>query len=498
MKRHINTIENYILMPASSTQMSEAESPNVASFLKSLNNKVDIQSTLNLNVRSMESVPTTEIELKVLDSIKDNGAKLVSLNTEQLADFRFSYPGLRMIHERFYRPALFIHEMIKTKVAHTEVDSAISVLITDNSNTPIKDIQVIAFTDFQSRTGAQGNTNNQGIVKLRLGANDIQRLYVYPKHSYWGYYRKNVRLTDGFKIKLQSIELRDKDSLRHFYDTSTLPVLTRKVRVGIIDTGVGPHKNLPVKGGKNFVVGEDESEYTDNGQGHGTHVAGIIAASGELSGVAAGVEIMSYRVFSKGDSASNFAIMKAMDQAIKDECDLINLSLGEASEDEALIVYIKEAYKNGILCFAANGNDGRKQISFPASYSLSIAISAMGRIDTFPADSTQSSTLMAPFGVDQNNYLADFSNIGMETDLIAPGVGIVSTYPNDLYAVMDGTSMSCPAATGVAARLLSNEQHLLELPRDQVRADEMTKFLSKNIRSMGFGPNFEGKGMLVI
>lgn len=63
---------------------------------------------------------------------------------------------------------------------------------------------------------------------------------------------------------------------------------------------------------------------------------------------------------------------------------------------------------------------------------------------------------------------------------------------------MDGTSMACPAAVGAAARLLSEKPEILKLKRNQQRADEMQKFLSMHIRAMGFGANFEGKGMLFI
>jgi subtilisin len=106
--------------------------------------------------------------------------------------------------------------------------------------------------------------------------------------------------------------------------------------------------------------------------------------------------------------------------------------------------------------------------------------------------------VQAPYGTDKLNFIADFSNIGPETDLTAPGVGIISTFPGNRYAVMDGTSMACPAAVGAAARLLSEQPALLKMKRNQQRSDEMQKFLSTRIQSMGFGANFEGKGMLFI
>jgi subtilisin len=244
-----------------------------------------------------------------------------------------------------------------------------------------------------------------------------------------------------------------------------------------------------------MVMNENINDFRDR-EGHGTHVAGIIAAHGELPGVASGAELYIYRVFPEGKNASNFDIMKAIDRAKTDQCDLVNMSLGEAGLDEGIVSSIKDAYSEGLVCFAANGNDDRSPVSFPASYSLCIAVSAMGRKATFPAQTVQTGSVKAPFGKDKANFIADFSNIGPETDLTAPGVGIISTYPNDKYAVMDGTSMACPAATGMAARLLSGETAILAMPRNQARADAITKFLATKIKSLGFGANFEGKGML--
>ena len=86
------------------------------------------------------------------------------------------------------------------------------------------------------------------------------------------------------------------DALRHFYG-ATPKKASSDIKVGVIDTGIGPHADLNVKGGVNTVQGEARGDYEDNGIGHGTHVAGIIAGSGTTStGVAPGVTLRSYRV----------------------------------------------------------------------------------------------------------------------------------------------------------------------------------------------------------
>jgi subtilisin len=100
----------------------------------------------------------------------------------------------------------------------------------------------------------------------------------------------------------------------------------------------------------------------------------------------------------------------------------------------------------------------------------------------------------APYGHDPLNFVADFSNVGPEIDLIGPGVGIVSTVPGG-YAPMSGTSMACPAVTGAAAVLLSNRRDLLSLSRDQGRSDALAQALFEAARPLGFDLDFEGHGL---
>lgn len=79
--------------------------------------------------------------------------------------------------------------------------------------------------------------------------------------------------------------------------------------------------------------------------------------------------------------------------------------------------------------------------------------------------------------------------------MIAPGVGIISTVPGG-YAVMDGTSMACPAVTGAAARLLALNSSILSMPRNQQRSDMMARMVYAMTMQMGFGAKYEGQGMI--
>lgn len=491
------TSGRFILLPANQMQAApNAGNPEISNFLIRLSNNVSQKAGLQLAPRT--KTKGSAISVNVIDSIHENGAKLVTISESQMADFRFSYPGLRIIPEKFYDHDFRLKpEPAGARAAGARPAAGFStkITVTDNAGKAVPDVYLVAFTDFAQRVGVSGTTNASGVVNLTLSGKKVERIYVYPEHTYWGFFKQNFSITAAYSVKLKPIDLTFDDSLRHFYPTRQWPAITNKVRVGIIDTGFGPHKDISIKDGMNMVLGEDPHAYADQ-EGHGTHVAGIIAAHGDIPGVAAGVELYIYRVFPAGKSASNYDIMKAIDRAKADQCDLVNMSLGESGLDEGIVSSIKDAYSEGLLCFAANGNDDRKPVSFPASYSLSIAVSAMGRKGCFPAQTVQTGIVHAPFGTDKKNFIADFSNIGPETDLTAPGVGIISTYPDDRYAIMDGTSMACPAAVGMAARLLSTQTTILAMPRNQARTDAIQKFLANKIKSLGFGANFEGKGML--
>jgi subtilisin len=358
---------------------------------------------------------------------------------------------------------------------------------------------VVAFTDFKNKVGAQGKTGKLGVVHLALGrVKQLERIYVYPATGFWGILRKNVSTAAPILYKLEPIDLSYTDCLRHFYG-NTPDDAGKGVTVGVVDTGIGPHPDLNVDGGLNTVVGEKPKDYGDNGEGHGTHVGGIIAAQGKppkgIRGLAPGVKLRSYRVFGKrAPGASNYSIAKAIDQAVTDKCDLINLSLGGGPSDAATSSAISTARQNGTVVIAAAGNEDRSPVDFPGSDPLCIAVTALGRKGTFPAGCFSQDAITPPYGTDTDNFIGAFSNIGPEVNLTAPGVGIISTVPGG-YVVMDGTSMASPAAVGVAARILAGLPNVLALGRTQGRSDAIAAALLQSAKKLGFPSNLEGNGL---
>ena len=489
------SVQQFVLLPVRGTTVAPAAAHREL---------LGFFTSLSLGTRSVASARPKgpRLQMRVLDSIHENGAKLVEMPPDSATALRAVQPGMRLVPVVYYRPALAPRMTVSAspQVAAAKAGAkSVLTLVSRTDGKPITGATVVAFTDFASRLGDQGVTNKQGQVSLALpGAKKIQRLYVYPPAGWWSLLKRNVPATSAISVGLAPLDVNYKDGLRHFFGNGK-DSDGAGVRVGVVDTGVGPHNDLQVDGGENTVVGENPKDFADNGHHHGTHVAGIIAAGGlppaGIRGLAPGITLRSYRVFGKGaDKASNYSIAKAIDRALSDGCDLINLSLGGGPADDATRAAIEDARALGSVVIAAAGNDGRQPVSYPAAEAAAVAVSAFGRKGTFPADSTANGDVMKPFGADKKNFVAAFSNIGIEIDLSCTGVDIISTVPGG-YEAMSGTSMACPAVTGLAAQLLARRLDLLNLRRDQARSDAIIKALLQSARPLGFGAPFEGQGL---
>lgn len=434
----------------------------------------------------------------VLDSIQSNGAKLVSMSDASLIKLKREQPGLRVVPEVFYPSMRAPRPPVLTGVqafsSRATLTQPVIKVVLQGSGKPLRGVDVIAFSDFAAGKGAQGTTNAKGEVALQLprSVRVLERVYVYPAYSAWPVLLNDWSLQGG-TIELPPIDLAFVDSRAKAYPKRELADGTG-VTVGVIDTGVGPHAALTVAGGMNAVTGEDPADWSDSDI-HGTHVAGIIAGHGSgFLGVAPGVTLRAYRVFGKNsEGASSFAIAKAIDRAVADGCDLLNLSLGGGPDDPTTSEAIKAARAKGVVCVIAAGNDGAA-VAWPAKHPLAVAVSALGFKGLWPEGAMQAQTVKPPMGK-EHSYIADFSNTGPEVDLAGPGVGVISCIPHDRFGVMDGTSMACPGVTGALARRLAADAKTLAMPRDGDRADAIVKLALDAARDMGLPPFAQGAGL---
>lgn len=371
------------------------------------------------------------------------------------------------------------------------------------SGKPLHDAYVGAYADLAARRGDAGRTDSAGKVHLRLPTGPrIDRVVVEAGPQFWGGCHDGIALQDH-TLHIAPLDLASDDVLRHYYPATEAAARfdpATGVTVGIVDTGVGPHRDLAIGQqleGCCTVTGMPSERFADE-SGHGTHVAGVIGGNGVLKSLAPGVKLRAYRVFAEAvTGATNYAILKAMMQAARDGCDIVNLSIGGGPPDPGVAEAIQDARNHGMLVIVAAGNDGNPFVSFPAAHENAIAVAALGRRGTFPAQSTAAAAVRAAPAsmLDANEFVAAFSNTGERIDVIAPGVGIVSTLPGNRYGVLSGTSMAAPVVAGVAACLLSRDHALFASPRNRARADALEKKLFASCVKRGFGGAFEGNGL---
>lgn len=437
----------------------------------------------------------------VLDSIQENGAKLVELDTESADSLNRPQSPVRALPLIEYprpdpRPWLISPLVPAQTSAQPAALHQITITCEDaKSGAPVIDATVVAFTNFAQRQGMQGITNALGQVQLQLSAATIDRLYVYGPTGYWGAFRQQTA-TSNMTITLEPVDLSFVDLPRHYYGNSHFNSTTG-VTVGIIDTGGGPHNDLNFIGGHCMVTGEPDNDWRDHDI-HGTHVAGLVGASGGLRGVAPGVGLHAYRVFPAGSGgATNYSILKALIFAARDNCDIVNLSLGGGPFDEIVEEAIADACNQGMLPIIAAGNDGRKAVSYPAAHKGAIAVSALGREGSFPSGSVDEADILRPptSTNDSQTFIAAFSNVGTQISVTGAGVGVLSTLPNNGYGPLSGTSMAAPVVTGAVACLLSQNPAIYSMIRDRSRSDAIRNLLLQNCVRLGFGSIYEGYGM---
>lgn len=217
------------------------------------------------------------------------------------------------------------------------------------------------------------------------------------------------------------------------------------INVFVVDTGIAFHPELNIVGGRNFTTSNINAWVDDNG--HGTHVSGIIGARDNtigIVGIAPGIRLWSIKVLSASGSGSAVGIISALDWILKNRgiiwqgIGIVNMSLG-GGVYTPLDTAVNTLLNNGIIvCVAAGNSSQNAAFSSPARVPNAITVAASSPLPSY-------------------NILASFSNYGSLIDIIAPGTYIWSTYLNQSYARMSGTSMACPVIVGTCALMMSTQ-----------------------------------------
>lgn len=259
----------------------------------------------------------------------------------------------------------------------------------------------------------------------------------------------------------------------------------------IIDTGCQlDHPDLEenILDGHNFTddYGGDPDNYSDN-NGHGTHVAGTIAAveNGEgVIGTAPKSKLLILKVLSEDGGGEYEWIIDAIHYAVnwrgpnQERVRVISMSLGGPQDTKALREAVKNAVSHNVsvVCAAGNEGDGREdtmEYGYPGAYNEVIQVGA----------------------VDERRELADFTNTNTQLDLVAPGVDVLSTYLEGKYARLSGTSMATPHVSGGLALLIP----LVEKQFNRSMTEsEIFSQLIKRTTPLGYSKTAEGNGLMTL
>ncbi|MFD1955169.1 S8 family peptidase [Paenibacillus thailandensis] len=257
------------------------------------------------------------------------------------------------------------------------------------------------------------------------------------------------------------------------------------IKVAILDTGCDTsHPDLQgrIIGGRNFTDDDNGNpDLYEDYNGHGTHVAGTIAAienDSGVVGVAPEAELLIVKVLDKDGSGQYDWVVNGINYAVEQQADIISMSLGGPEDVPELHEAIKRAVASNVVvvCAAGNegdGNDSTNEFGYPAFYNEVISVGA----------------------VDLNRRSSEFSNSNNEIDLVAPGDNILSTYLDGKYATLSGTSMATPHVSGAMALIKAIATASFER---ELSVSELYAQLIKRTVPLGNSPKLEGNGLVYL
>jgi subtilisin family serine protease len=267
-------------------------------------------------------------------------------------------------------------------------------------------------------------------------------------------------------LLMDSVPLINATKVWQMQNASGENITGKNVKVAIIDTGIDyTHPDLGGGFGQahKVIAGWDfynnDSDPMDD-HGHGTHVAGIVAANGSLKGVAPDAQLMAYKVLDSNGSGPSSYVIAGIEKAVDpdgdpltdDGADIISISLGEWGDpDDPLSQSVDNANDAGVLVVVAAGNMGppKNTIASPGVAKNALTVGATDKLDVIVSFSSRGPVIWA------NSSL-------IKPEVVAPGVNIYSTVPSGTcalcspskYRILSGTSMAAPHVSGAAALLL--------------------------------------------
>ncbi|MFL2122331.1 S8 family peptidase [Marinilactibacillus psychrotolerans] len=261
------------------------------------------------------------------------------------------------------------------------------------------------------------------------------------------------------------------NDLIHSFDAWDEGYTGSGVSVAVVDTGFYPHSDITFTEG--YSIFGDEDPWTSDTDGHGTHVAGILAAAQQspARGVAPGVSLYGVKVYpsGKGNSTSASNLFDGIEWAVKKGVNIINISSGYEEYNQDIYEAIQVAVNKGILVIAASGNmqDGNNTIDYPAAHDEVVAVSS----------------------VDRNSVAASDSMSSEKNELAAPGVTIYGLSNSGGYKNRSGTSQATPHVSGLAAIMMQRSKGSLTASqiRSQLQKEALDLGAKGRDKNYGYG-----------
>lgn len=322
-----------------------------------------------------------------------------------------------------------------------DIDPLDSVAIVEGYN----DLHIVQFDSEESAKAAQKYYENQNRIEyaepdLVVSASEYDEVETtaadedmginYGEHLSWG--SESIGIDDYIDYMPSVSELSE-------------------IVVGIIDTGIDyDHeflKDRVIRTNYNVSSSGNENDENDD-KGHGSHVAGIV-----VDNTTSNVKVKGYKVLNSEGRGLISDVIVAVEYAIEDGVDVINMSLSVKGESKEMEEVVNDATDAGIIVCVSAGNNGQPAEEYcPAGIESCITVSA----------------------IDKNDGKPIWSNWGNMVDIVAPGVSVYSTYMNNGYETLSGTSMATPFVAAASALLISNDPSL--------NADEVCGLLEDNGR----------------
>ncbi len=245
--------------------------------------------------------------------------------------------------------------------------------------------------------------------------------------------------------------------------------------VAVLDTGIYDHRRLEIKDSVDF-TGEGIGDIN----GHGTHVAGIVASNHPVyTGVAPETDLYEVKVMNGSGMGTNSDIVQGIEWSVKNDIDIISFSIGtrvnRCNGKDALSRMVNRAHNSGSLVVAAAGNSGPENstLAAPGCAENALTVGSTNKDDTIASYSSRGPTYDGR----------------VKPDVVAPGSNIISTWPENRLRGSSGTSMAAPQVSGQAALLLSKQDR---------SPSQLKNTIMQTSDDLGYPENFQGSGRINI